>query len=58
MIERIQLLEEVRWLASEWAKTGTGKRSTSPAVLKRAVAMVERQYGKEMAEAAQAHIFG
>ena len=53
---RIQLLEDVRYLAFELTKTPNGKRSTSKSVMERAIVEIKRQYGTEMANGARDYL--
>lgn len=53
---RIELLEDVRFVATENAKTPNGRRSTNKRVIEHAIAEVTRQYGSEMATAARDYL--
>ncbi len=54
--DHIKLLEDVRFVATENAKTPNGRRSTNKKVIEHAVAEVKRQYGSEMADVARDYL--
>jgi len=57
MMEKIKLLDDVRWLASELSKTGVGgKRSKNPRVIEAAISEVARRYGADMGEVARDYL--